>query len=425
MRRRTFLSSVGGGLAGGSHLPALAALRPVSAPLKIAKVEAFIARYPNDAVRDDELLNMPPLGGATRGSGMERRLDHHSPSRSGRYQQFLLVKISTSDGLYGWGEGHAPAAPRVHQTVVTDMLKPVLMGQDARRIGPLWEKMYSTQRLRGYSTGFYTEAIAAVDIALWDLLGKATKLPVYRLLGGKYRERIPTYLWIRGATAEECSASARAALADGYTVVKMGLNARPQIELVSAACDAMRGKGQVIVDSLGAFRVNEAIAAGKQLDRLGNIGWWEDPLMPEDSSGYETLADAIDTPLCVGEVLSNRFQLRDLCAARAIDVTNIDVCRAGGITESRRMAVLADAWGMLWSPHVSMGSAPYIAASLHLAAATPNCLALENNNSIRGPLGNVLLQQPIEYGPGYARLPEGPGLGIDFNEKGLRQILVT
>jgi len=100
-------------------------------------------------------------------------------------RSFLATIPSLTAGdLYGWGECHAPAAPRVHQTIISDMLAPVLLGQDARDVEALWDRMYSTQRLRGYSTGFYTEAIAGVDIALWDILGKYTNQPLYRLLGG-------------------------------------------------------------------------------------------------------------------------------------------------------------------------------------------------------------------------------------------------
>jgi L-alanine-DL-glutamate epimerase-like enolase superfamily enzyme len=253
-------------------------------------------------------------------------------------------------------------------------------------------------------------------------------LPVYRLLGGKYRDEIPTYLWIHGNKPADFAEGASAALAEGYTVLKMGLEmgqrASSDMDNVRAASEAVGKKGQVIVDSLGSFKLYEAIKLGRELDRLGNIGWWEDPLMPEDSSGYPKLADALDTAICKGEVLSNSFQMRDHCVSRSMDISNIDVCRAGGITESRRMAMIADVFGLMWTPHVSMGSVAYIAASIHLAAATPNCLIMENANQDRGPFGNILLKQPIEYRPGFVKVPERPGLGIEFNEAELAKIMI-
>ena len=130
----------------------------------------------------DEFIEMPPIGFMHDRVGIGRRLDHASPSRFKRHSQTLLVKITTDQGLIGWGEAHAPAAPTVHAQVITDLLAPILIGQDARRIGPLWDKMYSSQRLRGYATGFFTESIAGVDIALWDILGKFAGVPLCQLI---------------------------------------------------------------------------------------------------------------------------------------------------------------------------------------------------------------------------------------------------
>ncbi len=301
------------------------------------------------------------------------------------------------------------------------------MGQDPRNVEVLWEKMYSSQRLRGYGTGFYAESIAGIDLALWDIFGKSVGMPVYQLLGGKYQDRVSTYIWIRGGSASEYRESAAKAITQGYSVVKMGLHAgldTEQYRWVVAASEAVKSKGQVIIDSLGAFKLHEAIQIGKELDQLGNIGWWEDPLMPEDDSGYSVLSDTLDTAICKGEVFSNRFQCRDLFASKAIDITNVDICRACGITESRRIAEIADIFGIVWTPHVSMGSLPYFAASIHLAAATSNFLIMENGGQSEGPLGNVLARKPLQYVPGYAIVPEQPGLGVEFDEQALSKVII-
>jgi L-alanine-DL-glutamate epimerase-like enolase superfamily enzyme len=358
------------------------------------------------------------------GLGLWKRLDMHSPSRFKGYQQLVFVKITTAQGIVGWGEAHAPAAPRVHKTVISDLLAPVLLGEDAGNVEVLWERMYSTQRLRGYSTGFFMESIAAVDLALWDILGKALNVPVYRLLGGKYRDEIPTYLWIRGETVNEIKEDTARVLQLGYTVVKMGFDGFETLDKIAAVSEVLKGKGQVIVDSLGSFKLYEAVKLGRQLDQMGNIGWWEDPLMPEDDKGYVELSESLDTAICKGEVLSNRFQMRDMCAAKAVDISNVDLCRAGGISESRKMAMIADLFGIMWTPHVSTGSVAYMASSIHLGVATPNCLIMENQNQSASPLGNILVKEPIEYRPGFAKVPERPGLGIEFNEQELAKITI-
>ncbi len=179
------------------------------------------------------------------------------------------------------------------------------------------------------------------------------------------------------------------------------------------------------MDSLGAYKLHEAVIVGRQLDELGNIGWWEDALLPEDVSGYAKLADALDTPICAGEEVSNRFQFRDMFLQRAVDIINPDICRAGGITECRRIANMADTHGVLWSPHVSTGTALYISASIHLAAATANSVILEGGASHTRPFGNPLLKKPLEFEPGYAVVPEGPGLGVEFDEEKLARVTVN
>jgi L-alanine-DL-glutamate epimerase-like enolase superfamily enzyme len=397
-----------------------------TSPLLITKVEPFITSTPMLDGPLSEAVEMPPIGTMTNQAGIRNRLNHSFPSRPKGHAFTTLVKITTNQGIVGWGEAHAPLAPAVHAKIITDLFAPIIMGEDARNIGPLWEKLYSSQRLRGYSSGFYTESIAAIDIALWDILGKFVDVPVYQLLGGKYRDRIQTY---QGAgTAEDAHQS----MEEGFTAVKMGFNksASDGFEVVAKVSEAVGERGQVMIDSLGAFKLHEAITIGRKFDELGNIGWFEDALMPEDTMGYAKLAEALDTAVCVGETYSNRFQFRDLFLKQGADVINPDVSRAAGITECKRIADMADTFGVLWSPHVSTGMPPYVAASIHLAVATPNAVIMEGGNihkatDIRGSRGNVLLKEPMEFKPGYAVVPERPGLGIEFNEKELRKIIVS
>jgi L-alanine-DL-glutamate epimerase-like enolase superfamily enzyme len=192
---------------------------------------------------------------------------------------------------------------------------------------------------------------------------------------------------------------------------------------VVAVARAIEGKGQVSVDSLGAYKLYEAVKLGRELDRIGNIGWWEDPLMPDDLEAYPKLAAALDLPVCAGEELCNRFQFRDLLVSKSADIINPDVCRAGGITEVRRIAAMADAHGVLWAPHISTGTSLYIAASAHVALSTPNLIVMEGGRSLAGPLGNRLLREPVQWKPGSITPPDRPGLGVEFQENELKKVI--
>lgn len=398
-----------------------------SRPLTIARVEALVIRNPPTPVAFDEPLELPPPGDLTGGVGIWNRLDHASPTRFKGFEQAVLVKITTDQGLVGWGECHAPSAPRMHQRVIADLFAPILRGQDARRINALWERLYTTERVRGYSTGVQFEALAGVDLALWDLMGKALGMPVYQLLGGRYRPAQPLYRGIGGATTDALVADARAAVATGMQMVKMGYRkgkGSEGIDRVAAVAEFMKPHGQVSVDSLGAFKLYEAVQSGRRFDKMGNIGWFEDALQADDQPAYPILAESLETPVCVGEMLNNRFQFRDLLATRGADIINPDVCRAGGITECQRIAALADAFNVPWSPHVSTGTVLYFAASLHLAVATPNCIIMEGGRKLEGPLGNALVRTPFVIEPGGAVAPDRPGFGVEWNDEALARVTV-
>ncbi|MCP5114390.1 MAG: mandelate racemase/muconate lactonizing enzyme family protein [bacterium] len=396
--------------------------------LKIAKVETFILRDP--PIRDkpeSAFVSMTPMGDMTGGVGLWNRLERSETVRQGGYRHTLLVKVTAENGLYGWGESHAVMTPRVVKTAITDLFTPIIMGQDARNIEPLWEKMYSTQRLRGYGTGFFTRAMAGIDIALWDLVGKAAGVPVYQMLGGKFRDTIPTYAGVGGNTFDDLKNNARRLLERGFTTMKMGLGKgrgpTRDPKRVAVVSEVIGDKGQVLVDSLAAYTLAEATIRGRELDALGNVGWWEDVLVPEDSDGYARLADALDVPICAGEQYSNRFQFRDLFHQRAADIVNPDISRVG-LTETRRIAIMADAHGVLFSPHSSMGSAPYRAAAIHVCAASPNTVILEGGTSHERAFGNALLKEPLGYKPGSVEVPRRPGLGVEFDEKALERLVV-
>ena len=430
LNRRSFLqAAVGSGLGSATGFaPLRSAAASISLPLHITDIETMILRDPPERKPEDQFVSMTPLGATTGGIGLWNRLERAETVRQGGYRQTLLVKVTTDQGIVGWGESHAVMTPRVVQTVITDMFRPILLGQDARQIEALWEKMYSTQRLRGYGSGYYTRAMAGIDIALWDIVGRAAGMPVYQLLGGKFRNSIPTYQGVGGGAPEEVRDNAQALLDRGFPNQKMSLakgrgeQAR-DVNRVFAAAEVLSGKGQILVDSLAGYTLAEATRVGHKLDEIENLGWWEDVLMPEDYGAYAVLADRLDVPICAGEQYSNRFQFRDLFEKRACDIVNPDTSRVG-ITETKRIAIMADAYNILFAPHSSMGSAPYRASAIHLCAATPNAVILEGGESHVQAFGNAILSVPLPYKPGQVEVPNGPGLGFEFDEKELSKLVV-
>ncbi len=443
MTRRDFLARSAAGAAGAalaSQPPPLEA-QPVVAralrgtsPLRITKVETVVIRTPLAGPPPEGPLTLNPVGAVTPGKGLWSRPDHASPSRFAGHEQATLVKLTTDQGLTGWGECHAPAAPRMHARIVGDLFRPLLIGQDARQVEALWQRLYTSERVRGYSTGAHLEALAGVDLALWDILGKFAGVPVHQLLGGTFRTEIPTYATFSGTytgtdKGQAVVDRAREMVASGFTVLKLALRSGPdsdEFRTVETISRAIAPTAQVAVDALGAFTLGEAQRMGAELDRLGNIAWFEDALLPDDLPKYPLLARSVDTAICAGEMLSTRYQFRDLLVQRGADLVNPDLCRAGGITECRRIAWIADVFGALWAPHVSTGTAPYLAASMHLAVATPNCAMMEvyNGNKLAGEFGNRLLKEQLDMAPGVARVPTRPGLGVDFDETALARVTV-
>ncbi|MGH2370086.1 MAG: mandelate racemase/muconate lactonizing enzyme family protein, partial [Chloroflexota bacterium] len=256
--------------------------------MKIARVESFRVA----AQRDYEGAGGLRPARVSAGSGRTRALQVNTGRHLCVYPaqaEALLVRIVTDDGLAGWGEAHSPPIPRVAQTLIADLLAPQLIGRDPLAIDAIWDALYASMRLRGYGSGVMLEALAGVDIALWDLAGKALGQPVYALLGGPYRTRIPCYAsGIPGATAQERVSAAQRFVELGFTAMKTSVGRAPldaDLAGVEAVVDAVRGQADVLVDAHGVYDARTAAMAGRRLEQAG-AGWLEDPLPPEDVDGY-------------------------------------------------------------------------------------------------------------------------------------------
>ncbi len=333
--------------------------------------------------------------------------------------QTCIVQLTTESSLTGWGECHAPLAPRATAAIVLDVLAPILIGQDPLSIEVLWKRMYGSQRLRGQIAGYQMEAIAGVDIALWDLAGKVLDRPVCELLGGPFRTSLPAYAsGVPGVTVSERVTSVNRFIDDGYTTIKASIG-RGAIDddlagllpLVGAA----RGKADILVDAHGAYAADNAIVVARKLETMG-VAWLEDPLPPEDIEGYARLCAAVDVPIASGETECTSSQILDRLKTGTPDILLPDVCRAGGVTEGRRIADLAHLYNRRWAAHVSMGSSVHIAAAAHLGAASGNFLIFEFP-STPNPIGDGLLTHRLRPEGGMLTVPMGPGLGITFDDE--------
>lgn len=341
--------------------------------------------------------------------------------------QTCLVKLTTDDGTVGWGEAHAPLGPAATKAVVDSVLAPLVLGQNPLAIERHWEYMYGSQRLRGHTAGYQMEAIAGVDIALWDLAGKLLDVPVYQLLGGPFTTGLAAYAsGVPGTTLEARARNAANFVSDGYTAVKTSIgrgDIAADLAGVSAIVDAVSGQADVLVDAHGAYPRDLALNVGRRLEALG-VAWFEDPLPPEDITGYAQLSTALDLPVAGGETECTRWQYQERLSTGAFDVILPDVCRAGGISEGRRIAEVARLHNVRWAAHVSMGSSIHIAAAAHLAAASPNFLVFEFP-STPNPIGDALLQSALHPVNGVLRVPDGPGLGVAFDDDRLAEHIIT
>jgi D-galactarolactone cycloisomerase len=344
-----------------------------------------------------------------------------------------IVKISTDTGLVGWGEAKAPVAPTVTAAIIRDLIAGLLIGEDPTDPALHWERMYGAMRIRGHAAGFWMEAISGIDIALWDITARALGLPLCKLLGGTFRERVKIYAsgipgvrqnaspeaWDRLRTAAEEVRAHR----HGFQAVKIGigLGVSADIRSVEIVRQTLGPQFTIFADTAGMYNLPDAITVGKALERL-NVGWLEAPLAPEEVANYGRLARTLAIPIA-SDLVYNRWQVRELLLAGGVDVVQPDVCRAGGITECRRIAGLADAFGKAATPHVSIGSAIHFAASVHLAASFPNQTLMEFWFGAN-PLGDPVLRKPFHIENGYFSVPDGPGLGIEINEEALRRYAV-
>ncbi|WP_028923331.1 mandelate racemase/muconate lactonizing enzyme family protein [Pseudonocardia acaciae] len=360
------------------------------------------------------------LGALADGTTLEQRHGYRvrEPWRSlysARYET-MLVRVTTEDGVSGWGEALAPVGPEVPAAIVDRLLAGWLVGRDPRGVRPLWHGLRDLMRERGHLVGHQADALAAVDIALWDLNGRLAGLPVAALLGGAFRTRVPAYVSGLPAPGDDARAAlARSWASKGATAVKLHLGHGVDADL--ATVDAVREAAPglaVAVDAHWAYRLDQALRLGRELSARHCL-FLEAPLAPEDLAGHAELAGRIETPVAVGEALRNRFEFAEWLRVRAMRVAQPDVARTG-ITEALAVAELAGAHHVPVAPHHSVGLGVSLAAGIHLAAAVEDCPFLEFQPDTID-VAQRILRTPLDAGPAGFGLPDGPGLGIEVDRE--------
>lgn len=335
-----------------------------------------------------------------------------------KFAETTLVRIEGDDGTVGWGEVHAPVAPEVTKTIIDVLLAPNLIGADPLDPAVLWDEMYALMRPRGHALGFMPEAMSGVDIALYDLAGKALGVPIYTLLGGLRRASVRTYASVLQWLEPSALATAAAAYRDaGFTAMKLKVGQDPHIDKRKAqsAREAVGDTMDLMADANCRYSTAEAVRMARVLEDEGFI-WLEEPVPPEDVAGYGALRGQLDIALAGGECECTHYRFGQLIASGTFDVLQPDICRAGGLTACHRIGVLADAHNLRVAPHVSIGSAIHIAASLQWAANEASVF-IHEFPVFENPLVDDLLVEPLDWRDGRLHVSRRPGLGIDIDEE--------
>ncbi|WP_374975041.1 mandelate racemase/muconate lactonizing enzyme family protein [Microbacterium trichothecenolyticum] len=336
----------------------------------------------------------------------------------------LLVRIQSRDGAVGWGEALAPVGARAVAGAINDGVASLVIGQDAGRIRANLARMQESMRERGHLGGLYADAIAAIDIALWDLVGQTHGLSVSAMLGGAFRERIPTYVSsIAGEDDDERAGTISALAEEGAHSFKLHLGHGVAADLASFERLSSAAPGcRFAVDVHGVYTLPEAhsLAAG-----LADRGAWflESALPPDAMDDFARLSSRSSLPIAAGEAFRNRFEVASWLSRDALSIYQPDTGRTG-ITEAANIAVMTSASGRQLMPHHSIALAPALAAGMHVAATAQLMPAFEYQiAAVRN--ANSLITAPLDVSPAEANVPNGPGLGIELREDAIRDIAIS
>lgn len=345
--------------------------------------------------------------------------------------RWLFLKISTDEGIVGWGEPVVEGRADTVEAAVHE-LSEYLIGKDPLRIEDHWQTLYRGGFYRGGP--ILMSAISGIDQALWDIKGKFYNAPVYDLLGGKARERVAVYSWIGGDRPQNVAEEALKRKEMGFTAIKM--NATEEMHYIDSFA-----KVQSVLDGVAMIREKVGPDFGIGVDFHGRVHramakvlmhelepyhlmFIEEPVLSEN---YEALAELPKTtPIALGERLFSRWDFKKIFTGGYVDIIQPDLSHAGGITESKKIATMAEAYDIAVAPHCPLGPIS-LAACLQLDACTPNVFIQEQSLGIHYNATNDLLDYLVQpevfrYDSGFVNIPDGPGLGIEVNEAKVREM---
>src|SRR3954447_11801310 len=343
--------------------------------------------------------------------------------------RWLFIRVESEDGAVGWGEasleGWAEAVEGAFEA-----FRDRFIGADPFAIEDIWQV--------GYRGGFYRggavlmSALAGLEQALWDLKGRALGVPAWQMLGGKVRNRVRSYAWIGGDRPNEIAEAAEVRKNQGFTAVKMNATAEldwigtPKAfdEVVERVAAAQAQGMDVGLDFHGRVHRPMAKQLAKALEPLGLL-FIEEPLLSENHEGLAQISELVSTPIALGERLYSRWDFKPFFESGAVDIIQPDLSHAGGLSECRRIAAMAEAYDVAVAPHCPLGPLA-LAACLQLAATAPNVAIQEMSLGIHYNVGHDLLEflsdkDPLTAVDGYLPIPEGPGLGVEIDEATVRK----
>ena len=334
-----------------------------------------------------------------------------------------VVEIIAEDGTSGWGECFGP--PRLNAAVV-EAFRPLLVGDDFRAGDRIWQTLYNQHRDQGQK-GLVVTAISGVDIALWDLRGKHYEAPVHVLMGGPLRTDVKayatgTYRHGSGDPLEYIVEEAMGYAREGFSALKLkiGFGVAEDLALIRAVREAIGPGIGLMIDANHGYDVIEAVELGRAIAPL-DIGWFEEPVVPDELNSYCEVRRGQPVPVAGGECEFTRWGFREVLTRRAMDIIQPDTCAAGGLTECKKIADMATAFGVRYVPHV-WGTGIGLAAALQLLAVLPHTpprgtpiepmLEFDRREH---PFRQTIMMREIEHQGGVVRIPDGPGLGIEIN----------
>jgi L-alanine-DL-glutamate epimerase-like enolase superfamily enzyme len=330
----------------------------------------------------------------------------------------VLVRLTTDTGITGWGECFAYGAPRAVSAIVDDALAPLLVGEDPAQIERLVTQIHHALMIWG-RRGLPMCAVSGVELALWDVAGKARGVPVYQLLGGLCQPDVRAYAsLLRYDTPAQVREAVSGALSRGYRAIKLH---QTDVDSVAAAREVAGPGVDLMLDTNCPWTVEEAIHVGRRLERHG-LRWLEEPVWPpEDYAGLARVRSALAIPIATGENEATVFGYREIIAQGAADVVQPSVTKMGGLSEMKKVATLAAAANVTFVPHCFYYG-PGLAATLHAAVSTPGVPYVEFPPA---DLAAPLLAEPIRCTGGRVTAPERPGLGADPDPEALARFAVT